>query len=210
MHVGCQWVGVTLFVAAFIIAFVQFSDPIIGADVGQAHMALGILVMILVVLQMVVAHVARPGPVHKFRKAWNLFHFNLGRVVVLVAWAAVFTGIYIYQEGNTPMLAVWIEPCAIVAGTLVLLDIGLSWRKACNDRDIAQARTGRNSISADESPKPSSPGLPRSGYPEVGVGGSTCSSHLDLHVLQVEVQKQQPRPTLTSVPGPQPMVYGKV
>ena len=156
MHVGCQWVGVTLFVAAFIIAFVQFSDPIIGADVGQAHMALGILVMILVVLQMVVAHVARPGPVHKFRKAWNLFHFNLGRVVVLVAWAAVFTGIYIYQEGNTPMLAVWIEPCAIVAGMLVLLDIGLSWRKVCNDRDAAAAIGA--SLPAFASTKPGSGG----------------------------------------------------
>ena len=156
MHVGCQWTGVTLFVAAFVIAFVQFPTPIIGANIGQVHKILGILVMALVVLQVVVAHTARPDPSHRFRMVWNLFHWNLGRMAVLTAWAAVFTGIYIYQEGNTPMLAVWIEPCAIVAGMLVLLDIGLSWRKVCNDRDAAAAIGA--SLPAFASTKPGSGG----------------------------------------------------
>ena len=140
MHVGCQWTGVTLFVAAFVIAFVQFPDPIIGVNIGQAHKILGILVMALVMLQVVVAHTVRPDPSHKLRVVWNLFHFNLGRIVVLTAWAAVFTGIYIYKDGKDAlMFAAWIEPCTIVAGTLVLLDIGLSWRKACNMANVTAA-----------------------------------------------------------------------
>ena len=48
---GCQWLGVTLFLAAFIIAFVHFPSPVIGAEVGQAHKALGITVMALLGVQ---------------------------------------------------------------------------------------------------------------------------------------------------------------
>ena len=58
MHVGCQWTGITLFVPAFVIAFVQFPTPIIGANIGQVHKILGILVMALVVLQVVVCQAA--------------------------------------------------------------------------------------------------------------------------------------------------------
>ena len=187
MHVGCQWTGITLFVPAFVIAFVQFPTPIIGANIGQVHKILGILVMALVVLQVVVAHTARPDPSHRFRMVWNLFHWNLGRIVVLTAWATVFTGIYIYQDGKDAlMFAVWIEPYAIVAGTLVLLDIGLSWRKACNDRDAVAAAAA----AAQGQVLPPLPPLSMSRHKSTGGGYGRGDSRGSLGSLDVRVDLQ--------------------
>lgn len=62
----------------------------------------------------------RVGPTHPKRRWWALAHHNLGRAAVLLAWANVYIGIYMYHTSifaasYTP----WITPIAIVMGLLV-------------------------------------------------------------------------------------------
>ncbi len=69
--------------------------------------------------QMLLGHL-RVGPTHPKRRWWALAHHNLGRAAVLLAWANVYIGIYMYHTSifaasYTP----WITPIAIVMGLLV-------------------------------------------------------------------------------------------
>lgn len=41
---------------------------------------------------------ARPAPQHSRRWVWNVLHHNLGRAGVLLAWANVYIGIYVYHS----------------------------------------------------------------------------------------------------------------
>lgn len=93
LHVGCQYVGISLFVAGFVIAYVKLDNGgvVVGGKAGSAHAPIGIAVMAAAGAQMVVGHV-RLDPTHRRRWLWNLVHHNLGRCTVLLAWANVYIG----------------------------------------------------------------------------------------------------------------------
>ncbi|KAG2423651.1 hypothetical protein HXX76_015168 [Chlamydomonas incerta] len=126
LHVGCQYIGISLFVAGFVIAYVKLDDGgvVVGGKAGSAHAPIGIAVMAAAGAQMVVGHV-RPDPTHRRRALWNLVHHNLGRCTVLLAWANVYIGIYMAHTGFQASYAAWAAPIASVMGLLVIADVVL-------------------------------------------------------------------------------------
>ncbi|GFR42660.1 hypothetical protein Agub_g3597 [Astrephomene gubernaculifera] len=127
-HVVCQWGGMALFIAGFVVLYIKLEieeDSMPGGDVGEAHQKIGIAVMAAAVAQMILGHV-RPDPKHPRRGLWNLLHHNLGRLSVLVASANIYIGIYIYHVSQwQASYKHWILPIAIVMGALLMLDIVL-------------------------------------------------------------------------------------
>lgn len=138
LHIGFQLTGMAVFVAGFVVAFVQLGDLELEVDeeTSGAHEAIGIAVMAAAGAQVVLGFV-RPTPDHSKRWLWNLLHHNLGRAAVLLAWANVYIGIYLYHAGyESEMRYVeWITPIAVVMGLLVLTDVAL--------RLVTRARAGK-------------------------------------------------------------------
>lgn len=63
-------------------------------------------------VQLVAAFV-RPHPHIALRGVWNAVHHNLGRVVILVAWATMWLGVVIgYEDLPGSSLARWLAPVA--------------------------------------------------------------------------------------------------
>jgi hypothetical protein len=63
-------------------------------------------------VQLVAAFV-RPHPQVALRGVWNAVHHNLGRVVILVAWATMWLGVAIgYEDLPGSSLARWLAPIA--------------------------------------------------------------------------------------------------
>ncbi|GFR42661.1 hypothetical protein Agub_g3598 [Astrephomene gubernaculifera] len=127
LHMAFQWTGMVLFLAGFIAVYVKLDDggELPGGDVGEAHEKIGIAVMAAAGAQVVLGYV-RPDPSHPKRGLWNLMHHYLGRAVVLLAWANVYIGIYIYHVSEfEAKYKEWITPIAIVMGLLALLEIVL-------------------------------------------------------------------------------------
>ncbi|GLI65943.1 hypothetical protein VaNZ11_009624 [Volvox africanus] len=133
LHLGCQWTGVALFIAGFVVAFVKFEE--VEGDMSEAHEKIGIAVMAAAAAQVVVAYI-RPDPGAKRRGLWNLVHHNLGRITILLAWANVYIGIYLAHTGWGASYTEWVTPIAIVMGLLVLLDIALRIT-GCGKEDVA-------------------------------------------------------------------------
>ncbi|CAJ2662929.1 unnamed protein product [Trifolium pratense] len=90
------------------------------------HKALGIIILVLACLQ-VMAFVARPKKESKVRKHWNLYHHNIGRIVIILAIANIFYGIHLGKEGSQWMVAYGIV-LAILLSIAVIFEIGL-WSK---------------------------------------------------------------------------------
>ncbi|KAF1863640.1 hypothetical protein Lal_00030709 [Lupinus albus] len=63
------------------------------------HKAIGIIILVLACLQMM-AILARPKKESKARKYWNLYHHNIGRVLIILAIANIFYGIHLGREGS--------------------------------------------------------------------------------------------------------------
>ncbi|GIL79077.1 hypothetical protein Vretimale_27 [Volvox reticuliferus] len=134
LHLGCQWIGMALFIAGFVVAFVQF-DFSGSPDVAEAHEKIGIAVMAAAGAQVVLGFV-RPSPEHARRGLWNLVHHNLGRLTILLAWANVYIGIYLAHTSWGASYTEWVTPIAIVMGLLVLLDVALRIA-GCGKKDVA-------------------------------------------------------------------------
>ncbi|EFJ42468.1 hypothetical protein VOLCADRAFT_121535 [Volvox carteri f. nagariensis] len=122
LHLVCQWTGVALFIAGFVVAFVKFEE--VEGDLTEAHEKIGIAVMAAAGAQVVLAYI-RPDPDHPRRGLWNLIHHNLGRATILLAWANVYIGIVIYHTDFGEVYAPWIAPISIVMGVLLLATVVL-------------------------------------------------------------------------------------
>ncbi|GLC72742.1 Histone transcription regulator 3 [Pleodorina starrii] len=122
MHLACQWSGMALFIAGFVVAFVKFGK--MGEGLPESHEKIGIAIMAAAGAQVVLAY-ARPTPDHPRRPLWNAVHHNLGRLTVALAWANVYIGIVVYHNDKGESYTPWITPIAIVMGLLVLADIAL-------------------------------------------------------------------------------------
>ncbi|GLC60034.1 Histone transcription regulator 3 [Pleodorina starrii] len=134
MHLACQWSGMALFIAGFVVAFVKFGE--MGEGLPVSHEKIGIAIMAAAGAQVVLAY-ARPTPDHPRRPLWNAVHHNLGRLTVALAWANVYIGIYIYHTKFGESYKPWITPIAIVMGLLVLADIVLRLVGARRIKDTA-------------------------------------------------------------------------
>jgi hypothetical protein len=73
------------------------------------------------------AFVARPKKESKVRKHWNLYHHNIGRIVIILAIANIFYGIHLGKEGSEWMVAYGIV-LAVLLSIAVIFEIGL-WSK---------------------------------------------------------------------------------
>jgi hypothetical protein len=73
------------------------------------------------------AFVARPEKESKVRKHWNLYHHNIGRMVIILAIANIFYGIHLGKEGSEWMVAYGIV-LAVLLSIAVIFEIGL-WSK---------------------------------------------------------------------------------
>lgn len=65
----------------------------------------------LVALQTVAAFI-RPHPGQHLRGIWNHVHHSLGRLAILVAWAAIWLGVTIGIADLPGSLARWVAPLA--------------------------------------------------------------------------------------------------
>lgn len=67
----------------------------------------------------VVAAFIRPHNGQRLRGVWNLIHHNLGRLVLLAAWAVIWLGVAWWQkdDGVRGGLARWVAPLAGVRRT---------------------------------------------------------------------------------------------
>ncbi|CAK8560732.1 unnamed protein product [Lathyrus sativus] len=90
------------------------------------HKALGIIILVLACLQ-ILAFVARPKKGSKVRKHWNLYHHNIGRMVIILSIANIFYGIHLGNEGSGWMVGYGIV-LAILISIALIFEIGV-WSK---------------------------------------------------------------------------------
>lgn len=124
LHVGLVWSVVALTATGFGIAYAHFprANEYTGKSTTQlAHHWLGLIVISLLGLQVVIAHVARPGPNARFRAAWNFVHMYSGRVLMLVSWSTAITGAFVYNSVRNGNLAEWLCPILICPVLLFLV-----------------------------------------------------------------------------------------
>ncbi|KAF8014746.1 hypothetical protein BT93_H0521 [Corymbia citriodora subsp. variegata] len=96
-HAAVQSAAFVLGLLGIILGFVLENK--ISASNVSAHKGLGIFILVLGCLQ-VMAILARPGKGSKLRGYWNLYHQNVGRVLIIFAIANVFYGIHLGEKGN--------------------------------------------------------------------------------------------------------------
>ncbi|RDY06660.1 Cytochrome b561 and DOMON domain-containing protein, partial [Mucuna pruriens] len=95
-HTTVQSLGFVLGVIGVISGLVL--DNQLHIDVSL-HKALGIIILVLGCLQ-VMAFLGRPKKESKVRKYWNLYHHNMGRILIILAVANIFYGIQLGREGR--------------------------------------------------------------------------------------------------------------
>jgi len=127
IHRAMQLSGMVLFIVGFAYAVYYFPRPTVMGETGQAHRYLGYICMGLAGTQVIAAFI-RPAPDAPQRKYWNMMHHYLGRLTIVVAWTAVYLGIYIFHEAPNYQASYtqWLVPVAVVMGTLVIVDIVLT------------------------------------------------------------------------------------
>ncbi|GIL63770.1 hypothetical protein Vafri_17775 [Volvox africanus] len=139
LHMGCQLIGMALFIAGFVVAFVKFGE--VEGEISEAHEKIGIAVMAAAGAQVVFAYI-RPDPGAKKRGLWNLVHHNLGRLTILLAWANVYIGIYIAHTDFGASYTPWITPIAIVMGLLLITTLVLRLHRPKVGKDTAGDKAG--------------------------------------------------------------------
>ncbi|XP_052724417.1 cytochrome b561 and DOMON domain-containing protein At3g07570 isoform X2 [Vigna angularis] len=95
-HASVQFLGFVLGVIGVISGFVLNNQ--LHVDV-TLHKALGIIIFVLACFQ-VMALLGRPKKESKVRKYWNLYHHNMGRILIILAVANIFYGIQLGKEGS--------------------------------------------------------------------------------------------------------------
>ncbi|KAK7349454.1 hypothetical protein VNO77_06833 [Canavalia gladiata] len=113
-HASVQSLGFVLGVIGVISGLVLNNQ--LRIDVSL-HKALGIIILVLACLQ-IMAFVARPKKVSKTRKYWNIYHHNMGRILIILAIANIFYGIQLGKEGRE-----WNIGYGIVLGVLLTIAV---------------------------------------------------------------------------------------
>ncbi|XP_061349923.1 cytochrome b561 and DOMON domain-containing protein At3g07570-like [Gastrolobium bilobum] len=113
-HASVQSLGFVLGVIGVISGLVLNNE--LHVDV-TLHKALGIIILVLACLQ-IMAFLGRPNKESKVRKYWNLYHHNIGRVLIILAIANIFYGIYLGKEGSA-----WLVGYGIVLALLLSIAV---------------------------------------------------------------------------------------
>ncbi|PSR86262.1 Cytochrome b561 and DOMON domain-containing protein [Actinidia chinensis var. chinensis] len=95
-HISIQSLGFIFGIAGVICGFLLENK--LSANVNK-HKGLGIFILILGCLQ-VMAFLARPEKVSKYRKYWNWYHYIVGRLLIFFAAVNVFYGIHLGNAGS--------------------------------------------------------------------------------------------------------------
>ncbi|KAL8237139.1 hypothetical protein R6Q59_018220 [Mikania micrantha] len=93
------------------------------------HKAIGLVVITLGCLQ-IMAILIRPTKDSKARKYWNLYHHNVGRVLIILAAFNVFYGIYLANAGSE-----WNVTYGVFLGIIVTIALSLELRVLNEDDD---------------------------------------------------------------------------
>ncbi|XP_030553283.1 cytochrome b561 and DOMON domain-containing protein At3g07570 [Rhodamnia argentea] len=93
----------------------------ISASNVSTHKGLGIFILVLGCLQ-VMAFLARPEKGSKVREYWNLYHHNMGRILIIFAIANVFYGIHLGEKGKQWNVGYGIT-IALLLVVLIVLEI---------------------------------------------------------------------------------------
>ncbi|KAJ1429534.1 DOMON domain [Sesbania bispinosa] len=122
-HASVQSLGFLLGVIGVISGLVLSNQLHIDLNL---HKALGIIILVLGCLQ-IMAFLARPKKNSKGRKYWNLYHHNIGRILIIVAIANIFYGIRLGKEGSGWTVGYGIV-LAVLLSIAVFFEIGL-WNR---------------------------------------------------------------------------------
>ncbi|KAA8543602.1 hypothetical protein F0562_021652 [Nyssa sinensis] len=118
-HISIQSFGFIFGIAGIITGLVLENK--LGVSVNK-HKGIGIFILVLGSLQ-VMAFLARPNKMSKYRKYWNWYHQNVGRLVIFFAAVNVFYGIHLGNAG-----ASWNAGYGIVLGVLIVAALVLEIR----------------------------------------------------------------------------------
>ncbi|KAI3973328.1 hypothetical protein MKX01_020703 [Papaver californicum] len=119
LHACIQVVGFILGVSGVVTGLVL--EDVLSASVDR-HKTIGIFVLIFGCLQ-VIAFLARPKVDSKFRFYWNVYHWTVGRTMIILAAANVFYGLKLANEHKG-----WTAGYAVALSILIATAIGLEIR----------------------------------------------------------------------------------
>ncbi|KAG5021775.1 hypothetical protein JHK85_018117 [Glycine max] len=123
-HASVQSLGFVLGVTGVISGFVLNNQ--LHTDVSL-HKVLGIVIFVLACLQ-IMALLGRPKKESKVRKYWNVYHHNLGRILIILAIANIFYGIKLGKEGSG-----WNIGYGIVLAVLLTMAITFETQQCSRD-----------------------------------------------------------------------------
>ncbi|XP_010486322.1 PREDICTED: cytochrome b561 and DOMON domain-containing protein At3g07570-like [Camelina sativa] len=123
-HIALQTTGFLLGLTGVICGLVL--ENRLKANNVSTHKGLGITILVMGILQMV-ALLARPDKQSKYRKYWNWYHHNIGRIMIILAISNIFYGIHLAKAGSA-----WNGGYGFAVAVLALTAIGLEVRKFKN------------------------------------------------------------------------------
>lgn len=152
-HVACQLLGFAAFIAGIVLGYRLDYKNANKIKVHNTHYYLGTIILALASAQ-VLFGVLRPNLHSTVRRYWNLLHWNLGRLVILAAWANIFIGIYLFKNsiyaGRSDK--VWLGPVIASIATIFAVHVVLSllgwWTKKAEESAVLQH--GSDSDSGDQ------------------------------------------------------------
>jgi hypothetical protein len=134
LHQPCMVLALLLTAAGFIIIFCEAEDYVRPPKPSQAHSPLGIIVMILILINPIMA-IFRCDPKARWRPIFNVCHFIVGLLAHLSAVVTIFLGLYMKQLD----LPLW--PKGVMAGYMILhfvveivLAIHMHWKRKYRSR----------------------------------------------------------------------------
>ncbi|KAI3994647.1 hypothetical protein MKX01_027537 [Papaver californicum] len=119
LHACIQVVGFILGVSGIVTGLVL--EDVLSASVDR-HKTIGVFVLIFGCLQ-VIAFLARPKVDSKIRFYWNVYHWTVGRTMIILAAANVFYGLKLAKEHKG-----WTAGYAVALSILIATAIGLEIR----------------------------------------------------------------------------------
>ncbi|KAJ4893113.1 Cytochrome b561 and DOMON domain-containing protein [Raphanus sativus] len=123
-HIALQTTGFILGLTGIICGLVLENRT--KANNVSKHKGLGITILVMGILQ-VLALLARPDKDSKYRKYWNWYHHNVGRVMIILAISNIFYGIHLGKAGSS-----WNVGYGFAVAVLALAAIGLEVKKFMN------------------------------------------------------------------------------
>ncbi|CAN8260129.1 unnamed protein product [Cochlearia groenlandica] len=120
-HIAIQTTGFLLGLTGVVCGLVLENRT--DANNVSKHKGLGITILVMGILQ-VMAMLARPDKESKYRKYWNWYHHNIGRVLIILAIFNIFYGVHLAKGGSA-----WNGGYGFALAALALAVIALEIKK---------------------------------------------------------------------------------